>query len=602
MLPTLQNYQKRQVTAVQLGGLNLTENNADGDNGSKYCDWSWTQNTDTAMVPIIRRREKRIHIGQLAKPNGICALDRLCFVYGEKFFWNGYYYGDVEDSEKMLVPMGSDICIFPDKRIFNTASLTFRDMEHTNSIDSGTVSIKLAQADGSEWLPEPTASATAPANPQNGDHWLDMSEDPIVMKTWSEAAGMWVDEYTTCVAVEADGIGAGLAVDDAVTVEGLTVASLNGTWQLLAVDDDRIVYTGVISEEEEQDATEDPVTVKRETPDMDYVIEHNNRLWGCSSENHEIYASALGDPTNWRRYAGISTDSWAVTVGTPGPFTGMAVVNSTVCAMKEDCIHKVYGTMPANFQTTVDHYRGVENGSAKSIVKINEMLYYKSVFDVCAYNGTEVMSISKPLGTTVWKNAVAGVNDRRLYISMQDEDGTWHLLTYDTTTGLWMREDGVQAVGFASCLTETFMMAANGGLWALRSAEYAKNNFLENDDYTIIGPGGETFEAVEETDAECPWILRTGEIMARLPNNQRIGKIELLVDLPAGTTMTVKVKKDNEPMETVYSVESGDERRYPLPIYPRRCDRLMIELSGTGPMKLYNMSWLIEGGSEYGRA
>ncbi len=140
-----------------------------------------------------------------------------------------------------------------------------------------------------------------------------------------------------------------------------------------------------------------------------------------------------------------------------------------------------------------------------------------------------------------------------------------------------------------------------GALWALRTGEYAKNNFLPDLSPTQI-TDHMVYTEVEETDQEVPWLLRTGEIAARMPNNKFIGKIEILVELPAGTTMTVRVKKDNEDWETAFTVEARNTRRHTLPIYPRRCDRLQIELSGTGAMKLYNMFWLIEQGSEYGRA
>lgn len=601
MLPTLTELYRNQAGTVQLMGLNLTGTLQDGE-------WEWTQNTCAVLAPIIRRREKRKKVGQLTQPNGLTAMNKLAFMDGNDLYYGGYRYWTQTDASlantwRTMVPMGSMICIFPDKVIFDTVNKTITAMEQNTSYTSGEVTIKLAQADGSSWGTYTTGS-TAPANPTHGQHWLDTGETPAVMKTWSEYTNMWVDEYTTCVSVEATGIGTGLKVDDAVEVSGLTVESLNGTWQLLAVGADRIVYTGVITQETTvTPSAQNPVTVKRACPDMDFIIEHNNRLWGCSSEKHEIYACALGDPTNWRRYTGISTDSYAVTVGSPGPFTGAAVVNSSVCFFKEDCIHKIYGTMPSNFQMTVDHYRGCEQGSGMSLVRINELVYYKSVFDVCAYDGTEVAGISQALGVRTWKNAVAGKNDRKLYISMQDDatPAAWHLLTCDTTTGLWMREDGVHALAFASCLTETFMLDSTGGLWALRTGEYAKNNFLPDLSPTQI-TDHMVYTEVEETDQQVPWLLRTGEIAARMPNNKFIGKIEILVELPAGTTLTVRVKKDNEDWETAFTVEARNTRRHTLPIYPRRCDRLQIELSGTGAMKLYNMFWLIEQGSEYGRA
>ncbi len=582
-LPMLNGVQRNQQSVVALGGLNLTGTVGDGE-------WSWTQNVDAAQYPIARRRETRLLVGKLTKPNGLFALDALAFVDGTRFYYNGYYYGDVADSFKQMVGMGSDICIFPDKVIFSTKTLQFRPMEQRNA-PSGQVRVTLAQADGSPF-PAYTASAAAPEEPANGDWWLDTSGTPPVMKSWSESSGMWVDEYTTCVAVEAEGIGTGLKVDDAVKIAGLTDANLNGTWALLQADTDRIVFTGIIQETLQQNGG---VAVSRETPEMDFIVEHNNRLWGCNSEKHEIYACALGDATNWYKYQGISTDSYAVTVGSPGPFTGAAVVNSSVCFFKENCIHKIYGTMPANFQMAVDHYRGAEKGSGGSIVKVNELVYYKSVFDVCAYDGTEVAGRSAALGVVPWRNAVAGRNGKRLYISMQDSAGTWSLFTLDTETGIWLREDGTQALAFTSLLTETFMLDAEGNVWALRSGEYAEGAYMVGPDFVI--------HSREETDAEVPWILRSGEILTRMANNKRIGKIQLLLELGAGAECTVRIRKDNEDWETalVVSTAAGQKRRYTLPIYPRRCDRLIIELSGTGEMMLYNMSWLVEAGSEYGR-
>lgn len=612
MLPTLYEYQRTSQFVSNLCGLNLTPSPMDGTDGYRRLEWAWTQNVDTRVAPVIRRREKRILIGELIKPLGMCALDRLAFVDGKKFYYNGYFYGSAagdtvgnmdDTTVKTMVPMGSEIVIFPDRKIFSTASCTWRDMDVVNETDgTSTVTVTLARADGTPYE-DYTVSDTAPENPEHGDLWLDTSEYTAVMKVWSAYTNMWVDEYTTCVSVycEDSDIGVGLNVDDVVEVSGLADETLNGTWQLLYVDDDTIVFNGVISAQQTQTAK---VTIKRQAPEMDFVIEHNNRLWGCNSSKHEIYASALGDPTNWRKYLGLSTDSYAVTVGSPGDFTGMAVVNSSVCAFKENVIHKIYGTMPSNFQLTTDHYRGVQAGSGKSLVRVNELVYYKSVFDFCAYDGTEVAGISTALGLGPWTDAVSGANDRRVYVSMKDGAGKWQLLTYDTETGYWMREDETQVLYFASCLTETFFLTkeanGHGKLWAVRTAEYAKNKFLNGNDYTVIT--SETpFVAREETDAEVPWILRTGELLSMAANNKHVGRVQLLVELDTNTQLTVRIKKDNEAWETIEYYLNRNKRRYTLPIWPRRCDRFVIELSGTGDCKVYNLSWLVEAGSEYGR-
>lgn len=577
--PYLQQRGRNRSITTDFRGLNLSQGIGDGE-------WAWMQNMDTREYPAVARRQKRVHVATLNKPNGLCATDRLCFVDGVKFYYNGFYYGDVEDSEKTLVPMGAKIAIFPDKKLFDTTNFFFTDMEQKN-VSSGTVSVTLAKGDGTPYG-EYTEGGTAPENPENGQLWLDTSGDAPVMKTWSEAQGLWVAEATTYVLVSATGLGQGLKALDGVTVSGLEEAGLNGDWILTDAGPDYILFTGILQKTLTQTGE---VRVERTCPEMDFVVEKGNRLWGCSSADHEIYCCKLGDPTNWRAYQGVATDSYAVTVGTPGPFTGAAVSGSAVIFFKENCLHRVYGTQPSNFTVYVDNLRGVQQGCHKSAVRVNEYLYYKSVFDVCVYADSEVAGISAALGTESYKNAVAGVCGSRLYLSMEDQEGAWQLLVYDTAAGVWTREDGTHALGFASCLTETFMLRADGELYALLPGEYNKDFFMVGSDYTVY--------AQEETDEEVSWELRTGEILRELPDHKYIGKIQLYLELDPGARAEVALRRDGGAWETVQELSGGDQRRCTLPIYPRRCDRMEIRLTGVGHVRLVNWSKYVGYGSEY---
>lgn len=577
--PYLQQRGRNRSITADFRGLNLSQGIGDGE-------WAWMQNMDTREYPAVARRQKRVHVATLNKPNGLCATDRLCFVDGVKFYYNGFYYGDVEDSEKTLVPMGAKIAIFPDKKLFDTTTFSFTDMEQKN-VSSGTVSVTLAKGDGTPYG-EYTEGGTAPENPENGQLWLDTSGDAPVMKTWSEAQGLWVAEATTYVLVSATGLGQGLKALDGVTVSGLEEAGLNGDWILTDAGPDYILFTGILQKALTQTGE---VRVERTCPEMDFVVEKDNRLWGCSSADHEIYCCKLGDPTNWRAYQGVATDSYAVTVGTPGPFTGAAVSGSAVIFFKENCLHRVYGTQPSNFTVYVDNLRGVQQGCHKSAVRVNEYLYYKSVFDVCVYADSEVAGISAALGTESYKNAVAGVCGNRLYLSMEDQEGAWQLLVYDTAAGVWTREDGTHALGFASCLTETFMLRADGELYALLPGEYNKDFFMVGSDYTVY--------AQEETDEEVSWELRTGEILRELPDHKYIGKIQLYLELDPGARAEVALRRDGGAWEKVQELSGGDQRRCTLPIYPRRCDRMEIRLTGVGHARLVNWSKYVGYGSEY---
>lgn len=577
--PYLQQRGRNRSITTDFRGLNLSQGIGDGE-------WAWMQNMDTREYPAVARRQKRVHVATLNKPNGLCATDRLCFVDGVKFYYNGFYYGDVEDSEKTLVPMGAKIAIFPDKKLFDTTTLSFTDMEQKN-VSSGTVRVTLAKGDGTPYG-EYTEGDTAPENPENGQLWLDTSGDAPVMKTWSEAQGLWVAEATTYVLVSATGLGQGMKALDGVTVSGLEEDGLNGDWILTDAGPDYILFTGILQKALTQAGE---VRVERTCPEMDFVVEKDNRLWGCSSADHEIYCCKLGDPTNWRAYQGVATDSYAVTVGTPGPFTGAAVSGSAVIFFKENCLHRVYGTQPSNFTVYVDNLRGVQQGCHKSAVRVNEYLYYKSVFDVCVYADSEVAGISAALGTESYKNAVAGVCGSRLYLSMEDQEGAWQLLVYDTAAGVWTREDGTHALGFASCLTETFMLRADGELYALLPGEYNKDFFMVGSDYTVY--------AQEETDEEVSWELRTGEILRELPDHKYIGKIQLYLELDPGARAEVALRRDGGAWEKVQELSGGDQRRCTLPIYPRRCDRMEIRLTGVGHARLVNWSKYVGYGSEY---
>ena len=577
--PYLQQRGRNRSITTDFRGLNLSQGIGDGE-------WAWMQNMDTREYPAVARRQKRVHVATLNKPNGLCATDRLCFVDGVKFYYNGFYYGDVEDSEKTLVPMGAKIAIFPDKKLFDTTTFSFTDMEQKN-VSSGTVRVTLAKGDGTPYG-EYTEGDTAPENPENGQLWLDTSGDAPVMKTWSEAQGLWVAEATTYVLVSATGLGQGLKALDGVTVSGLEESGLNGDWILTDAGPDYILFTGILQKTLTQTGE---VRVERTCPEMDFVVEKDNRLWGCSSADHEIYCCKLGDPTNWRAYQGVATDSYAVTVGTPGPFTGAAVSGSAVIFFKENCLHRVYGTQPSNFTVYVDNLRGVQQGCHKSAVRVNEYLYYKSVFDVCVYADSEVAGISAALGTESYKNAVAGVCGSRLYLSMEDQEGAWQLLVYDTAAGVWTREDGTHALGFASCLTETFMLRADGELYALLPGEYNKDFFMVGSDYTVY--------AQEETDEEVRWELRTGEILRELPDHKYIGKIQLYLELDPGARAEVALRRDGGAWEKVQELSGGDQRRCTLPIYPRRCDRMEIRLTGVGHARLVNWSKYVGYGSEY---
>ena len=178
-------------------------------------------------------------------------------------------------------------------------------------------------------------------------------------------------------------------------------------------------------------------------PTLQYAVAHNNRIWGCfyDGRTNEIYASKLGDPLCWKSYRGLSTDSYAVSCGSEGDFTGCSEIGDAVVFFKENCIYTVYGTEPSDFQTAKTDCFGVQKGSEKSLTKINGQLYYKSCHGIMRLSeGSLPVCISDELGIDRWSDAVGGTDGRKYYIEMTDTEGKRERYCFDTKRSVWHKE------------------------------------------------------------------------------------------------------------------------------------------------------------------
>ncbi len=307
------------------------------------------------------------------------------------------------------------------------------------------------------------------------------------------------------------------------------------------------------------------VTVERKIPDLDFICESGNRLCGVSNKDKTIYVSALGDPRNIFDYTGVATDSYAVVTGTDGDFTGCAAWSGSVLFFKEDCVHRLVGDYPAEYAVYVDHVAGVQKGCVGSIVLLNEVLYYKGREGIYAYTGATPRLISGALGNARYDSAVAGVDGSVLYFSMRRQDtGTWELLTYDTRRGLWLKEDEVEAGGFAQ-LDGTLHMLAGGAVWQLGQGE--------TDDGAAIAWEA-TFTPFTETVHERKYPSR----------------LLLRLELEPGAWVEAELARDGGAFQTVWSSHDSNALTAVIPIRPGRCDRYMVRLRGEGRCLIRSMA------------
>jgi hypothetical protein len=540
------------------------------------------QNLSSDNYPILSPRHKRGVYATPSKPRGMVAKDSLCYVDGGDFVINEYRVPmGLNDEPKTLISMGAYVIIMPDKKYINTENHSDRGNIEASVTTSGTVTFELCKVDGVEY-DNVVTQATEPSEPKNMDLWIDTSETPHQLKQYSTTTAMWSVIATTYIKISATGIGKPFSVNDGVTISGVadeTLSDLNASMIIWAKGDDYIVVTGILDEVTTQDT---PITIERRMPNMDFIIESENRLWGCrygvalnGEIVNEIYACKLGDFKNWNCFMGISTDSYAASVGTDGQFTGAITHFGYPIFFKESCMHKVYGNYPANYQIQTTACRGVQKGCAKSLSIVNEVLYYKARSGVCAYDGSLPMEVSSALGEMTYYNAVAGTLGNKYYISMSDADGKWHLFVYDTLKGMWHREDNTQAMQFCTC---------RGDLYYI---DYADCQIK-----TVRGTGTPETLPVE-------WEVVTGILGTHSPDKKYISRIDVRMSLKPGSRAIFFAEYDSSgEWEYLYAMDGITLKTFPVPVKPRRCDHMRLKIVGKGDAKIFSICKTIEQGSD----
>ncbi len=576
-LPAMSGIKTGRSGVVAFAGLNRNLRQEENE-------FTAMENMTGAELPVAASRKKRRFIRKLQKPNGLFAHDKLCWVDGTAFCYNGVEKGTLTDSKKTFVRMGSRVVIFPDKKMYDSTEDALISLEASYT-STGAVTATLCRADGTDYASY-TVGAAAPENPTDGQLWMDESGETAVLRQYSASSSMWTSIPTVYTRIAASGIGQGFAQYDGVTISGMETAGLNGEFFLVSCGENAVVVTALITAAVSQTAA---MTMERKCPDIDYVTECDNRLWGCAAEGNEIFSCALGDPTNWRQYMGLATDSYAVNVGSGGAFTGAATHLGSVLFFKTDCIHQIMGTKPANYTLSSLQTRGVGVRCAGSLCRVNETLYFKAPEDVCSYASALPYSISAEMPGT-GGNAVAGAVQGRYYlcvdagperISSDDVTQERELLVYDTKNGCWVREDGLDVRWFATLDGKLYMLTGDGALWC------AADGANEYD-----GP-----EAMDE--GRVAFALETGDIGQDEPYSKYISHIQLNGDADLGTTLRVAVRYDGKGgWQEVYRCAPVTRRGMVIPIRPRRCHSLRLRIQGIGGMRLYSIIRQTEAGSD----
>ena len=549
-------------------------------------------NLSSDNYPVLSPRRKRGIYKTPSDPKGLVAKDGLCYVDGSNFVINEYPTPmgleinvpmglETNDKPKTLISMGAYVIIMPDKKYFNTEDHSDYGNIEAYVTTTSAVEFSLCKLDG-EGYNGAAIQPSAPEAPTNMALWIDTSSEPHTLKQYSEANAMWVSIATTYIKISATGIGKPFSEGDGVTISGIQDSSLedlNSTMVIWSKGDDYIVVTGILDRVVTQDTA---ITVARQMPNMDFIIESGNRLWGCrygtdvnGNVVNELYASKLGDFKNWNCFAGISTDSYAASLGSDGQFTGAIAYLDYPLFFKETCLHKVYGKFPAEFRIQDTPCRGVQKGCERSLAIVNEILYYKARSGVCAYDGSLPTEISSAFGDKNYHNAVAGSLGNKYYISMSDDNEKWHLFVYDTLKGMWHREDNTRATCFCEC---------RGDLYYI--------DFYTDQIKAVRGDG-------EAEKDPIKWEAVTGIMGTDSPDKKYISRIDVRMLLQVGTRVTFYAEYDSSgEWEHLYTANGVNLKTFAVPVRTKRCDHMRLKLVGTGDAKIFSICKTVEQGSD----
>lgn len=517
---------------VQFGGLNHNLGAADGEL------WDM-RNLTSDCFPLLATRPQRLFYRKLeGTPGGIFSWDGLAWVDGTGFYFKGERRGTVTEGQKTFAALGAYIVIFPDKAWYNTLTGEFGNLEASWAGSSLTFT--------------------------NGKLYDEDAEANCL-----QAAGVSWGNY--------------FKAGDAVTISGCTKHQENNKTPIIReIDGDKLYfYEHVFTLDGEEGATpyteSGNLTVKRAVPDLLYLCENENRLWGCDKTT--IYASKLGDIFNWNVYDGLDTDSYSVDTGSAGGFTGCVSYLGYPIFFKEEHIYKVYGSIPSNFEVMGSATLGVAEGSAGSLAIAGEILFYLSRAGVMAYSGGIPQPVGAAFGMMRHTDAVAGSDGLKYYVSMQGEDG-WLLHVYDAQRGLWHTEDETHATHFARQGGNLYMLTDQGEIWMVGNIQNPPEN---------VAPEG-----------DVAWMAEFGDFTDDDPNKKGVSKLQMRLELDEGAEVEVYLQFDSDGtwMKVNGALGEVSKRSYYLPIIPRRGDHYRLKLVGTGGCRVYSLVREYYSGSE----
>ena len=572
---------------VQFGGLRHNDNAGDGE------IWDM-ENMSARSFPLLRSREKR-RSGETLTGATEMFFDNHAMWYTDADGWLWYKRGlrtikvtQVGTAETKFVRFGDRIVLMPAKKLiqakYTVAGTAANPAALPASAEKGTAYVINAGGD--------------PQNPNwslfvwTGDEW-DSSMGAWVVSMEAEmtatkitisdgtiyGAAATANTLTVNLPASADLLKAGFRVGDAVEIDGLTTEPDNNKIAIIreigktsmAFSDFCFKIPASDSGEKRTSYTETgTITFRRSVPDMEICFEFENRLWGADKK--EIFASALGDPTNFYVFDGLSTDSWYVELQTRGEITG-GIGWYYPTFFRENYILRIYGADATTYQTSEVLAPGVAHGMQNSLGAAGGLLFYYSPNGMMAYDGDYPQDLQQVFGTGSYSGGLS-VSDGTDYFVELRQGAVERLYHYDGLRGLWTAEDspGIDSMslteGGSNLLPAVIAMTTDRKL------------------ITLKGPG---FPWGEDPAAVVSYV-EFADFTMEHSNRKAVSKLLLRISAESAN-VTVRIQYDSSgTWLTAATLGAAGKKSWYIPVMPHRCDHFRLRLEATGDWTLHSLA------------
>ncbi len=566
------------------------------------------ENISDSAFPSVCPRPRRATLGKYGRIATVFADAQPVRIEDGKFFdgdtkiMEGYFLDHVEHK---IMKVGNYLAAIPVGAYYNTVDNT--DFGIVGSVfKMGAQGSEIATVDKNfNVISEYTVLGTKPAGALEGNLWAKPRErGGYEMMIYEKHE--WYP-YESYVRLKWPSLAKKHRVGEVLECIGID-REIGKYVRIAHTDDEHIYFAGAAPHIEKITN----YTLMRSIPLIQQSTLLNGRVVGvfCGYDNDgkfisKAYACALNNPISWSEYDGaLSAD-----IGGCEEFTAITEYRGDVLAFTENSIVRLKFSGEKISVSTLK-CDGVKKREGKSVVCIDDTVYYKGKNAIYAYDGAFPRKISASLDKELFFTAPAppaepippgeelpedifdelfpgadrteavcpspaGAYNGKYYIRLEGKKEKSGVYVYNTETKCWSVEDDPGVTEFFN-MEGALIAVCNDGdgsklvLWDYDGVDSAIVERLAKDGYPVI-------------EGKVRWGFETGKTFFDVKNGMSPTRIFLKARLKAGGSLGVGCiyNEDSAPQKIV-SVSDRRDGVFEIPLTVTRCDSVRLAVFGRG--------------------